>query len=379
MPAAITNERLLGLLAFVVAVAYCPDASVLRWSIAAFGLCLLALARPPRIELTGAHLIALVLLLWALLSLLWTTSLYDGGFELLQWELVALPAFILGASASSLRPLYVGLSLGIAVNLGVVAVQLMGFEPVFNAATPSGLFGNRHVLSEIAVLALVGCAACRVWWACPAPLLVVLLTQERTALLALLVVGIVYVGKRLPWLGAGLAALLGAGLIAYLATLPALSSFGDRMAYWQDTIDGLRLAGRGIGSFFTAWPLHTEHYQALLNSIAPDSNTAPWRPDHAHNDFLETAFELGAIGIVALVLLFVAGMGRLEQPENFVVVALAVECGATFPLHQPATLMVGLLAVGRAAAASGAFCRLLQRGRVACAAWLGSDDEECAS
>lgn len=371
MKMAITNERLLGLLAFVVAVAYSPDASVFRWSIAAFGLCLICLMRPPEIKLTGAHLVGGALFLYASLSMLWTTSLYDGGFEMLQWELVGLTGFLLGASISSMKPLFIGLSLGVAISLLVGIGQLLGYQPVFDIAPPAGLFGNRDPFAEIAALALVGCVTLRIWWACPAPFASVLIAGDRTVFAAIVAVAIVLLARRLPRIALTLGSLAAVGLIFYIASLPEGSSVGDRWAYWRDTIDGLTPFGRGIGSFYTAWPQHTAHYQALVDNA--------WRPDHAHNDFLEAAFELGVPGVLLLGLLFIAGLGRFDRPENLVFLALAVECLAAFPLHYPATLMVGFLALGRAAATGPALRWVLHGCRMACGSWMGSEDEEPAS
>jgi hypothetical protein len=375
MGMAITNERLLGLLAFVVAIALWPSAPggalVLRWCVLALFLCVMFVLRmPERQAMTPGHICGLALMIWGFASLSWTIQIFDGANEFLQWELVAVPAFLFGATVLSLREVYIGLSLGVSVSTVFAIFQTLGYHPVIEVASPAGLFANRDPMAEIAALIVIGCMASRIWWAVPGPLLAVALVGERTAIAALALTGLAWLFMRHRMVAIAIALFIAIPGGAYVATHgTAVSSLGDRAAFWQDTVDGLTVTGRGIGSFFAAYPQHLDHF----------IETQSLRPDHAHNDFLEAAFELGIPGALLLAALFVIAIGRLDGPESYVILGLGILCLAVFPLHYPATLFLGALAGGRACRTSPRLCAMLHRLRVACLAWVGSEDDELAS
>lgn len=375
---AITKERLLWLLAFVVAIAFWPTvpgaALVLRWCGAALGGTVLLLhlraTNRQKIDIPSpAHLVGAGLLVWGCLSLLWGEGTLDGALEILQWELVALPAFLVGASGLSLAPAYQGFAVGLGVSLLFCIGQLLGYHPVPQLVGPAGLFVNRNPLGELAALVAIGCVASRLWGYAPLPLLAVGLSGSRLAICAVVVSVVAGAfGVRWRWAILGLVLCL-TPIVAYTVGGRSAPALGDRLAIWQDTIEGLTPLGRGIGSYFVAYPLHSDHMM----------ETNSFRPDHAHNDFLEMAFELGPIGLVLLLAMFAISLGRLEEPEHYVILTLGVLCLGAFPLHYPATLFLGALAAGRASRTSDRLLSLLRYVRMACGAWLGPEDDESAS
>lgn len=84
------------------------------------------------------------------------------------------------------------------------------------------------------------------------------------------------------------------------------SAYLARVAIWQDTLPliGERpLLGWGLGSFADAY---TKHQTTALTRFV----------DHAHNDYLQFAAELGLIGVVLLFGLILAGLARMVDGIN---------------------------------------------------------------
>jgi len=344
------TQEWLGVLAFLTAIAFWNGALdgslIFRWCLPALGLPILLLTRKEQGNWTLAHTVGLAYLLLAFISLAWTLEILDGAQRFLQIELVAVPAFCIGASVKSLKWVYVGFALGL-IPSALLAIGQAYFPEhqlwyVVQAAKPAGLWMNRNTMAEISALVLIGLLASRIWWAIPAPIACLLIAQERIAFAALGLAAAGWLWSRHKIAAIGIAVLILGGGGYTILTSPPESSAGQRMAIWQDSYDGLTPLGRGIGSFLTAWPEHLGHY--AITGVTQ-------RPDHAHNDFVEALFELGPLGAALLLLLFALCLCGAPSAEGLIVLALATECLAAFPLHLPATLFLGALAGGRAAVA----------------------------
>src|ERR1700688_3719600 len=123
-----SGDLALGILAFLLSVAFAPvysGAITPRWAVIAIGAPIaLSFLKPNK--LTVLHATGLALLAWAALSLAWTSNRLDGLGELLQWLFLA-QVFVLGARAQSLRPVWIGLALGLGVSSLIGILQISGW------------------------------------------------------------------------------------------------------------------------------------------------------------------------------------------------------------------------------------------------------------
>lgn len=332
---------MLSAFAFGLGVAFWPgiaSASIApRWALLSVGLPLI-LART-RVSTTPGHWLLFALWAWAAISLLWTLVPYDGVNALWQLSLMA-AAFLIGAELPSLRPIYLGLSAAMGVCALISLFQLAGHSPVPEVVTPGGLFLNKDMMAEVAAPVLVAATLLRLSPLAKAgallgPLICVVSAGYRGAILGLVV-------ALLAWLWDRSKLMIVAIILACVVLLAVdgeratrLPSIAERAAIWRDTIDGLTLWGRGVGSFYSAYPEH-----------ATRENTAINRPDHAHDEPLEYAFELGLPGVLllgALVLLAMAG----PRFNRVVLACLLGESLVGFPLHLPITAFLAALVAGR--------------------------------
>jgi hypothetical protein len=139
------------------------------------------------------------------------------------------------------------------------------------------------------------------------------------------------------WLTRPLVALAAAALatVAMIgAVLIRSATVGDRFGVWADSLSGITWLGHGWGSFFGVFPEYAAH---LLPGLA--------RVDHAHNLLIETAFDLGPIGVALLGWFFWLLLRRAVSIERLVVISFLVEASFAFPDKLPATAgMVALVA-----------------------------------
>ncbi len=333
-----------GLLGFAVAAAFWPGAMSAaiapRWAVITLivPVMLLALVARRRRHLTPADLVGMLLLAWATVSLSWTSNLHDGAGELLQWVFLA-AVWCLGARMD-LRRIVVGFGLGIWVS-SAFAIAQWADEAHLEWLWPrmdgnAGLFVNQNTFAEAGALALVAAVGWRVWWLIPGIMPALIVTESRAAKAAVIVAGIAWLWSRSRW-STALLVVCGAGAIAALYALGYKhGSNVERLAILQDIWNGANFWGYGAGSFSTTFP-----------SLATHIDTFTWRIEHAHNDFLEIALELGAPGLVlALGLVALAAFGA--SPARYVVIAFAVECALGFASHLPATAFLGVLCAGNA-------------------------------
>ena len=190
---------------------------------------------------------------------------------------------------------------------------------------------------------------------CAPPLL---LSGARSAWLAVIVAGVAFVWSRWPKVGRVLV-IVGAAIgVSTLVAGYSGPSFQHRLNIWADTAPNVTLAGRGLGSYWLTFP-----------TIAQKTDVSRERPDRAHNEMLDIAYETGIVGAALFLVFCLALIGPLTT-ERFVLVALAVEAMFGFPLRAPATAFVGMLVAGHAARDRGRVLDQARNGRDRVRAWL---------
>lgn len=320
------------------------SATAPRWAVMAFGLPVLLFNK--RVPLDG---LGLAFLAVAASSILWGMVPVDaiGGFMILV--LLAL-AYALGSSIDDLGPFYDGLTCAALISGALAVAQtfypLQGFnlDEYGNAA---GLFINKDVLGNLAAPLAIA-AALRARWIEAALLFgVVILMSTRGALMGLAVALVVYL------IDTGRSRIAVAAVLVFVTALAAnlyrggagLFAAGERVAIWHDTIAGLTLFGRGIGSFFTAFPATADWVVIALR-----------RPEFAYNEFLHFGFELGIAGLILPAILVVAFLGSGRNVGRYVLVCMAAQCAVSFLLHLPASGFLMALVAGHVRHRDHALC-----------------------
>lgn len=329
-----------GILSFIFTVLFLPGiasaATTPRWaflSVVVF-LCLLFIKTT---RITLSHILVVLFVLYCGMSLAWTPVIPDGVQAL--WKGIVLAGlFWLAAEVKSIRPVLIGAALGLTINSGVVIAQTLGWHRLPEIVSPGGLFMNKNMGAEIAVMVLVGVVAERLWWTIPGLLPSVFLPDARGALVALGAVVLAWIGGLFPRAVTIVCALIAASIGGYFI-LHYDSSVAQRFSIWFDTIAGFGFWGNGIGSFYSEYPHFATRVDTLLE-----------RPDHAHNDLLELIYELG-LGASIAVAFFVSCYRTRAATERSILLAFFVEGCFSFSLHMPATAALFCFAAGRLAGA----------------------------
>lgn len=328
-------SMVLGAFSFLLVVGYVPgilnEAAAGRMWLLTLGIVTAVCVVAPNPKFTLGHVFGAALLAWAAVSLCWTSSLPDGIEEL--WLLMLYGgAFCIGAQLPTLRPIYIGLGYGIAVNSAIAVCQWYFGLDTFDYIRPgpSGLFMNANYLAEAAALVFVALFADGLGLLAAACLPAIWLPNYKGAFAALAGAFIVWLWSRARLLAAAATVLA----IAACATQLHTASTVERFSIWQDTLAGLTPLGRGLGSFFTSYPLHNSHYDLLFQ-----------RPAHAHNDFLEMVYELGP-GAVLFVALLVVCLSSPLLRARAVLAAFIMEACFEFPLHNPVPGFIAAIAAG---------------------------------
>lgn len=316
----------MGWLVFIVCVAFNPfwytGATSLRWAVLALGLPLLLCF--VKVHWTWAHTALAAFVGWCAWSAYQSPYVFDaiGTFGTL---LAFAGAFLLGAEQHDSKKVVIGLSAGVAVNACVALAQYLGWQPWGEFAGPAGLFSNRNMLAEVAALALVGCVVYKFWYGVPVALLALFTSWSRTSLVAIGAALIVALWRKEKLLAASLVLLVVCSLPTLVLMRPL--SVDERASIWHSTFKAVTPTGAGLGSF-------VQDYPALASN-----QTFTWRPDNAHNDYLETAYETGWVGLglfTAFLLMLFKGAG-LDRP---LLTVLLVEAFFAFPMHLPASVFV---------------------------------------
>lgn len=329
------------------------------WRWAAVGLGAVAaiqvvLGRAPR--LTPPALLALVsltaLAAWMLLSAAWGV---EGTEAVRESErcvvyLAGLAALVTVATRAAARALLVGI-LGGCVALSsfalgqrlVAAPELDPFQGSL-LREPVGYANTLGVLAAIGVVLALGLLRESIgpgrrralFAAATLSVTALLLTSSRGAWLAAFV-GLVVLGAAGLRSPRGVVAIAVAGLLLCALALSRVP-LGDRPAYWGvalATATEKPLAGSGAGSFDDVW-LERRPIDAFVRD--------------AHSLYLETAAELGLVGLVLLLLVLGAPLVAAFRPRHSPVVITAVAAYAVFLVHagldwdweMPVTVLAGL-------------------------------------
>ncbi len=295
--------------------------------------------------ITPLHVLAGTLVAWSALSLLWSASLWDGLNGLFQCLFLGV-SFLLGTQPVSLRRLNAGLAVGVAASSVLVLIELSSLHPDWTMAPMrwAGLFINSNTLCEFAVLVLVSCAASRMYWALPLLLPSVVLPTGRGAWLGGMAALTLWGWRRYKW---ATALCVAVGVPVLVLSVHQSSTIVDRLFIWRDTASSLTFWGHGLGSFAAIFPYLDTTHDALRQRV-----------EHAHNDFLQVVFEMGAVGgllvvgLVATIWRTAVEVSNYRQlgPHYYVLEAFAVEACVSFPLHLPGTAFLAAFMLGRVAA-----------------------------
>lgn len=362
-----TNGGIIGtssLLAFLVLAAYWPGiagpATTPRW-IVLFTLVPLLLFFADRVRLTLSHVAGLAFIAWCAVTLMWSVSPLDGIGALA--ELAAIGSiFALGSLSDDLTPLYRGAAVGIGVSSVLVIGQWLHLIDIPAFYLPAGLFVNANHMGEAAALVLVACLFNRIWWGVLASAPALLLSGSRAAVLAVAISCMAWLWANHLRATAAVCCVLALWLAvaAFFIVKPDMNGQHERLAIWSDTARNLTFAGAGIGSYWEAFP-----------DIAVATDISRVRPEHAHNEFLDIAFETGAVGFL-LFLAFAATLWGPFNVERAILIAVLVEASFAFPFSNPATTFLGSVAAGAAARSRRDIRSEVVAGRDRIRAWLAA-------
>lgn len=270
---------------------------------------------------------------WAFASALWSTNSYDALYAAVHWSACALAA--LGLVAWMHSDVWLGRFAGSmvvsgALVTGISLVQLSGgLRGIPSVKVPSAVFANPNVLGEFLCMTIlfsasaacllrrrpVGAALC--WIAVAAGLVVLYLTHCRAAWLAIGCATLWSAGlllkRRTGWkvftpvAALILCACFAAGLVLMKQPVVKRSLDGSahyRLIVWDNALELLKqrsVTGYGAGSFASM-------YGSVVNTWQTDPAFGKdVQIRRAHNDFVQTAVELGLPG-AALLLFFFAGV-----------------------------------------------------------------------
>lgn len=285
------------------------------------------------IRITTIHLIGFVFLLYAALSLTWTTNFNIGFFVFLQLVILGC-VFCLASGLDDIKPIIVGLAAGLIVSdLISIAQSNHYYNLVF--ALPfsiAGLFVNKNIFCEVSVIILICLLVFKLYWWIPVTLPGTLLVHSRGAMVGLFVGLLFWIAKKnktAAWV-LGISAVV-CGAVYYLGS-NSLSIF-ERFYLWADAARGLTFFGSGIGSFEILYP---------LNAVYIDTSIA--RPKYAHNDLLHYVFELG-IGSL-LFIAVVVNVLRLKSDAKIILYTVGTISMFAYPLHIPAAAFIAFLVAG---------------------------------
>lgn len=301
-----------------------------RWILV--GVAAAAALLQTRIEVSPAHKVGAAFLLWCVASIGWSISPLDSAGAVVALAVLA-AVFCVAAETEDLEPTMFALALGACINAAAAIAQLAGlhvFVQIPEQATmlPIGLMGNKNHLANLGVLGLFAATAVigrragvALWLGSAAA---ALLPASRGALLALVAAAAASRWKAfgLRWwpFALGCAILAAAAVAVDLWIVPERfgRSVATRFEMWDWTVSNLAFFGWGIGTYGAVFPF-----------------------EHASNDALELAFEVGP-GVLLLAVLARQLLHAHASPAWTMLLAVLVESLVSSPLHQPATAVVAV-------------------------------------
>lgn len=302
------------------------------------GWLFLLLVTPPllffyKAKIKDTHVLGLVFLILASLSLAWTENLNVGVFYLFQ--LYALGAvFYIGSATTNLNWIVHGLGFGLAVNSVTAIFQYFNVYYVYtNQDDIAGLLVNKNIYCELSAILFIIFVLFKFWWWIPVTLPGLILIHSRAAMLALGLFFVSYLyklNKRLT--------IVGGIVLTLLATVFYWNKFNilsiqERFGLWTDTIRGLKPFGNGVGS-----------YEILYPKFAFSVDTLLARPKFAHNDLLQAAFEFGIL-IIPLVML-IYNVITIKSKYQLALWSILVISLFTYPFHTPASAFIWFVFAG---------------------------------
>lgn len=316
--------------AFGLSIAYWPQiygpGTSPRWAYLAVTLPIMLLLHYRTVPFTIAHLLGLLFVSYAAISLTFTSSYLDGIDSLIKLGIVA-EAFVLGTYLTSLRSIFQGLAIGLGYSSILVLCDL----------DRTGLFVNINILAEIAALCIVGLCVYRDWFYIPLLLPSLLANNSRGAILALAIVSCLYLLRKSKLLAFSFFALvlfLGSMSVLTEQHIWKITSLSEHWTLWADTVSGLSFFGHGAGSFFTSYPFHTNTIDVLID-----------RPRYAHNDYLQLLFEYGFVG-TSFLLAFLVFVLKTKEQEKYVLYGfLTISC-FSFPSYLPCSSFIAAIVCG---------------------------------
>lgn len=315
-------------LVFLTAIAFWPgvidNAIGPRFAVLAVGIPLLLMWHrdgPPRV--LGGLGFALLAAVGA--TIFWAPNLMYGLHDYAHLVILAM-AFCLGAAVEDLTEAWRGLAAGVGVSFVVALFQLIEWSPVQQTVPIAGLFVNRNVFAESALVALIPMAFYRRWLWVAVALAAIAVTGSRTTMAAVVLMAAIWywpTARRLS-LMLWAAFICGAWAMFYLSP----ESMYVRFGFWREAFaGGIPFFGHGFGSF------------------AHDFMFA----EYMHSEPLQAVYELGVLAFAPALLVVYLFSRETDGPERFVLAAvLAVGC-VSFPLHMPITGFAAALAAGSVA------------------------------
>jgi hypothetical protein len=328
-------------------------ATASKWSFLAVAVALSVAFTKIRFPFTLGHCLGFWLLNWALLSLLWCPVWYDG-LQGAAWLLIMAGAFILGGAAKDLRLFYLVTSLAfIPSALNMALFKFTGVYLSFGMFPAGGTLGNPNFAGDAAAAiaaSALGVISLRRFFprliAVSPALATMLLSGCRGAIVAFFVMGLCRLWQHQRFAVVLLCLVGVAGVGATLNDQHRRDAIVQRVIIYRDTIDGLTFFGRGIGQ-----------YRAMVPEKGHRLSTLSLNTEHAHNDLLEIAFELGLPGIVLFAWLVTtalrAGPEPAHGPDPWVLGSLLVAGLFGFPLFEPVSSFLFAVVAGHLCAASG--------------------------
>lgn len=286
----------------------------------------LALWRP--IRWTPIHTAIAATLAYACVSTLWSIS---GNNVIGLWKFFIFGlAFWLGSSLVSMRALFRGLAVGLAISSGFAVAQSFGLDLVLRADPGAGLLYNSIIAGLLSAMVIVGLVVARdwIWILLAAPAL--WLAGSRGGWLVL-AVGLAAIWFRRPFWIILTALAAGSGIVA-LGLHPGSDSM--RLAIWSGALSHLSWFGKGPEAFlnyFMQWP-----GRGII------------QPEYVHNDYLQLVFEYG-LGAAPILLAFAVLFLFTRNPYWPLYVCFATAAGFVFPLHMPSVTVLSGIVAGRVA------------------------------
>lgn len=301
-----------------------------------------------KVKMTKGHGIGLCFLAWAALSLL-RAPVIDDGLQGFAWLSILAGAFMLGAAEKDLRLFFMVTGLAfIPSMLNMAAVRCCGVYFSVGGVFPlGGTFGQPNFAGEAAAavaasaLGMISLRRCPPLIAVGPALATMLLSGSRGGFIGLATMFAVRLMADLKGrakvvaLGVFLACIVGTAYT--LTNLQGREASAQRLDIYRDTYDGLTFFGRGIGQYRATVPEKGHRLAARnLNS------------EHAHNDFLEIAFELGIPGVVLFAWLVATALygARSDEPAAYAMGSLLVAGLFGFPLYEPVAAFLFAVVAG---------------------------------